>query len=137
MTEETGQEATEGSGPAPGATEARLAAVQGATEARVDAVQGATEETRAQPERRITRDEYLAAMAVVENIGKLAYLLPLDKMLQAMETADAVGWAVDPTLYRAAHVGMDEQRDLVRAVRGVQAVVERQVARLKVSKQGW
>lgn len=49
-------------------------------------------------------------------LAALAALIPTGDMLAAIERADSIGAIIDPTLYRANHAAMMEDKRVVEAV---------------------
>jgi hypothetical protein len=72
-----------------------------------------------------TGEDYQRAMlACYRALGRLL-ALPLDELHAMQEKADAAGWMIDPTLYRAKAPAMREDANVVKALRAaVQATPE-------------
>jgi hypothetical protein len=62
-----------------------------------------------------SEEEYHMAMDLVLSSARIIKVLPLAEMIRACDRADAVGWAIDPTLYRDAHTKMDAMRRVFKA----------------------
>lgn len=60
-------------------------------------------------------EQWQTDLTTVYTVARLLAMLPLERMLAAIEQADAVAPIVDPTLYRANAPKMHEDRDAIRA----------------------
>jgi hypothetical protein len=77
---------------------------------------------------KIDAEEYSEAQAVVLNIARLVFPLPLAEMLDAIDRAVSVGPFVDPTLWIKGHRQLDRVKALVSKLRAFQLEVEQQLA---------
>lgn len=60
-------------------------------------------------------EQYRADMTAVYTAAALLADVPVDRMLAAIDTADAVAPILDPTLYQRQARAMHEDRDALRA----------------------
>lgn len=60
-------------------------------------------------------EQYRADMTAVYAAAALLATIPVERMLAAIDTADAVAPIFDPTLYRANAPAMHEDREALRA----------------------
>jgi len=77
---------------------------------------------------KIDAEEYSEAQAIVLNVARLVFPLPLAEMLDAINRAGAVGPFVDPTLWMKGHQQLDRVKALVSKLRAFQLEVEEQLA---------
>jgi hypothetical protein len=60
-------------------------------------------------------EQYRADMTAVYAAAAVLATVPVDRMLAAIDTADAVAPILDPTLYQQQARAMHEDRDVLRA----------------------
>lgn len=70
------------------------------------------------------RDDYAMVLAEAWLFGHLIAQLPLERMVGAQNTCDAIAPLVSPTLWRTRHAALDQDRDLCRALLGVKQAIE-------------
>ncbi len=73
---------------------------------------------------RITKQNYESSLVGTWALAQLVAEAPLEEMLGAAERADAVGAALDPTLYREKHRALHEDIEMLRALRHVQLTID-------------
>lgn len=73
----------------------------------------------------MTPGNYQPTLAGLWALAALVEEAPVEDMLAAAERADAVGWALDPTLYRDKVRALHEDMEMLGSLRGVQDTVRR------------
>lgn len=71
----------------------------------------------------VTPENYAANLAQLWALAKLTESAPLDEMIAAAERADTLGVILDRTIYRSKIVQLQEDLEMLRALRGVKAVL--------------
>ena len=71
----------------------------------------------------VTKENYQATLAGLWAMAQLIDEAPIAEMLAAAERADVMGPLLDPTLYREKSRALQEDREMLRALRNVQEVM--------------
>lgn len=80
------------------------------------------------------RQEYIAAVNLVQIAAGLLSQVDLVGVLNAIEHADAFGPILDPTLYRQASTNLADVRRLVEAARPLEVEHARQLAAARLER---
>jgi hypothetical protein len=74
---------------------------------------------------RLPPEDYAMVLAQAWLFAHLIAQLPLERMIGAQDTCDAMAPLISPTLWREKHAAMDQDRAICRALLDVKAAVEK------------
>ncbi len=63
----------------------------------------------------LTPEDLRAACDLVQNSARICAVLRLRELIACCDRAEAIGWVLDPTLYRAAHRNLGTMTRILRA----------------------
>lgn len=80
------------------------------------------------------QDEYSACMGAAEGVARMLLLLPLGDMLEAINRAETLGPILDPTLYLRGARGLEQQKQVIRALYTAQCEIKE--AAIEAARKG-
>jgi len=86
------------------------------------------------PEKRLTREEYMAIQNYLIGTANTLVLTDLPTFIDQLEAADSIGAILDPTLYRKAATNLHTVRELAQAAMKLRDVRIRQWKETPIEK---